>query len=355
MLILHACTPSKRSPVSSQTEISKNHYAQLFKLSYNQTDTFLQILNTQGAVSIAYFWGKSPHVSGYHKINRGNRIVTLSPIFARMLHQLQLSFPIVGVDNISYYPSDLQLPAQTPSLQKNGNLVHEKLISLKPDWVFTYYLAEGDIKNWTRYENSKTHVIFLQNHQEKHPLGRAEWIRPLSYLLGKPQLGDSIFSTIKTAYESQIIQTQNQSNITMMNLPFEGIWYIPPGDSYTDQLLVDAGHNPAWELKKTALSTRIISMEQAVGYLQKSNIWLNVGNVTNRKQMESFDTRLKRFIYNPNLRIFQNDLKLQANGANPYWDLGAVRPDLLLHDLIRIQQGNDLDSLYFYRELPLHQ
>jgi len=48
-------------------------------------------------------------------------------------------------------------------------------------------------------------------------------------------------------------------------------------------------------------------------------------------------------------KLFQFDAKLEANNANPFWDLGACRPDMVLRDLISIRNGQSDSSLYFYR------
>ena len=92
----------------------------------------------------------------------------------------------------------------------------------------------------------------------------------------------------------------------------------------------------------------MISVEQALGYSAEADIWLNTGWC---------DTRIDLYSQNPVFRsmqvpkIFNNTLRMTQGGGNDFWESGAVRPDLILHDLVQILHHQTPDTLYYYKEV----
>ena len=84
-----------------------------------------------------------------------------------------------------------------------------------------------------------------------------------------------------------------------------------------------------------------------------ADYWLNVGYVDSKKDITAKDVRYGSFhafktgaVYNFNKKV--NDL-----GSNDYWESGAVNPQLVLADLIRILHPGLLpkDTLVYYKQL----
>jgi len=351
---------SCQSTTSPQVENAKtrcipNKYAQLFEISLTKNDTLLTVYGPEKKAIGLYHWGKSTHISNYSKINRGHTYVALSAVFARMISELQLGHFTQAVDNANYIPKDVILSKNCASLQTSGILNKEALLQLQPQITFTYLLDGRGEHEWQRLSNNEHTVVFIQNHLEAHPLARAEWIRAMGWILGKPHLADSLFNTIESGYLALKKQGKSLSNsqTVMLNLPFEGIWHIPNKSAYFTQLLLDAHFNPSWltegSFKGTGASS--LPLENAINMIQESTVWLNLGTLKHRSEITQYDTRLERFLSQKDLRFFQNDKQLEPKGANSYWDLGAVHPELLLNDLIQIQRNASTEALYFYREI----
>jgi iron complex transport system substrate-binding protein len=352
---LTACQPSKIPfETPSKTQSVSNHYAKLYRLSYDKSDTFLHVLDENQKPVISYFWGKSSSFPDHHKIHAKGKKIVLSVLFARILKELDISSEIVGVDNLAYFPADIPVANSCISLQKSGIVDYETLLKLPARLTFAYFLQTNDFQQLNRLNSANHTVVFIQSHQEEHPLARAEWIRPMAWLLGKPKQGDSIFNLIKQHYELLTLASKKlpqPKKRVMLNLPFQGSWYVPNGRNYFTRLLFDAGLEPAWEFspQQSSKESILISLEQAVGYLQHCDYWLNLGSATNKSDVSNSEPRLSSFCRNPRIKLFQCDLKMEAQGANPFWDLGFVHPELLLSDLIEIQKGTS--TLNFYRRL----
>ena len=345
-------------PLETPTTTSKpvaNHHAQLFQLSTTKSDTFLHIYGSRKRVIARYFWGKSEHIAAHQKIYRKPSVVALSALFARMLHELQLGDALIGVDNLDYLPTEITRNPRCKSVQKTGVLDQEALIKMQAAVVFCYLLDGTGEADWLRLQRDSQSVVFIQSHLESHPLARAEWIRPMGWLLGRAALSDSLFRDIETRYLQLCKQsdTLTESPKTMLNLPFQGIWHIPNRDAYFTQLLHDAGLNPVW-LKPnshpgTGAST--LPLEQALTYVQSADIWLNLGTSRSKADMVKYEPRLFDLVQKKKLRCYQNDRLLEANGANAFWDLGALHPERILSDLLHIRKSDPNKDLYFYREL----
>lgn len=355
LLILSCQSAISPKVENAQTRSIPNKYAQLFEISLTKNDTLLTVFGPDKKAIGLYSWGKSTHISNHSKINRGHTYVALSAVFARMISELQLGRFIQGVDNANYIPKDVFLSKNCASLQTSGILNKEALLKLQPQITFTYLLDGRGEQEWQRLSNNEHTVVFIQNHLEAHPLARAEWIRAMGWILGKPHLADSLFNAIESRYLTLKKQGKTLPNAqrVMLNLPFEGIWHIPNKSAYFTQLLLDANFEPSWLTESSFHGTGASSLplENAINMIQESAVWLNLGTVKHRSEITQYDTRLERFLSQKDLRFFQNDKQLESKGANSYWDLGAVHPELLLRDLIQIQQNASTEALYFYREI----
>lgn len=349
------CQGQEKQPnLANDTNEIPNKFARLFEISTTKTDTLLKIYGQYQHTIGQYFWGKSKKVENHIKINREGTYVALSAVFARMIHELELSNRISGVDNLAFIPKDISLPNHCISLQQGGILNKESLLKIQPQITFTYLLDGNGEKEWKRLQQNNHAVVFVQSHLESHPLARAEWIRAIGWILGKPKTADSLFQQIETTYNR--LKSENrvqESQTVMLNLPFEGIWHIPNDSAYFTQILRDAQFQPSWlihtSLKGTGASS--ISMEDAIGFIQKSTFWLNLGSIKNKSEIGQVDSRLNSVINKRCPFIYQNDKQLEINGANSFWDLGTVHPEIILNDLIQIQKGTSSGALYFYRKL----
>ena len=354
LIIIGCHRPEAQKNIPGAARKIPNKFAQLFDLYTTKTDTLVHIYGQNQRPIGQYFWGKSEILQNHIKITRGNTYVTLSAVFARMIHELNLGDCIKGIDNRSFIPKDIKLHKNCNSLQQGGILNKEALLQIKPQITFTYLLDGSGEQEWKRLQHEQHCVVFIQSHLESHPLARAEWIRAVGWILGKPKLADSLYQQIETSYiELKSSNTDGDPKTVMLNLPFEGIWHIPNDSAYFTQILRDAHFNPSWliESSHSGIGASSISMEDAIQYIQKSSYWLNLGSIKDISEITQIDARLAEVTSKKSPNIFQNDKQIELNGANSFWDLGTVHPELILKDLILMQKDTSSEGLYFYRKL----
>ena len=118
------------------------------------------------------------------------------------------------------------------------------------------------------------------------------------------------------------------------------------------QLLRDAGAGYHWADTK-GTGSLALTFETIAPEALKADFWLDVGDINSRKDILAQDTRFGAFrsfrsdaVYNYNRRV--NDA-----GSSDYWETGAVNPQKVLADLIRILHPGVLptDTLIYYKQI----
>ena len=366
--ILNGCQNAPKKSGPNDIGWIKNTHAQLFRIGLTKTDSFLEVYDApKSMLSIGkFYWGSSTKIEGYQKIENRDKIVSLSAIHTGMLAELGLAKSIVGVESKQYiahpafYSSSLLNSMQ--ELAPDGPIIPEKLANLKPQILIGYVFNIQEKNTIERIAKNHFPVIWANNHLEPHPLGRAEWIVAMGWLLGKSKESANLFQGISKEYLTIAKQASEpehekksttESNISkirptvMMNIPYNGQWFVPQGQSYMSRFILDAGGMPI-TLQPEGSGSNMVGLEKALQAMKLADIWINTDNCNTRKCLTEMEPRVMNIKAMQGNRVFNFNKKLNSNGSNSYWDLGCIFPNLVLRDLYNIIQ-NDTQSLYFYR------
>jgi len=366
--ILNGCQNAPKKSGPDDILWIKNTHAQLFRIGLTKTDSFLEVYDApKSMLSIGkFYWGSSTKIEGYQKIENRDKIVSLSAIHTGMLAELGLAKLIVGVESKQYiahpaiYSSSLLNSMQ--ELAPDGPIIPEKLANLKPQILIGYVFNIQEKNTIERIAKNHFPVIWANNHLEPHPLGRAEWIVAMGWLLGKSKESANLFQGISKEYltiAKQASEPEHEkkpttvSNISkvrptvMMNIPYNGQWFVPQGQSYMSRFILDAGGMPI-TLQPEGSGSNMVGLEKALQAMKLADIWINTDNCNTRKCLTEMEPRVMNIKAMQGNRVFNFNKKLNSNGSNSYWDLGCIFPNLVLRDLYNIIQ-NDTQSMYFYQ------
>lgn len=366
--ILNGCQNAPKKSGPNDIVWIKNTHAQLFRIGLTKTDSFLEVYDApKSMLSIGkFYWGSSSKIEGYQKIENRDKIVSLSAIHTGMLAELGLAKSIVGVESKQYiahpaiYSSTLLDSVQ--ELAPDGPVIPEKLANLKPQILIGYVFNIQEKNTIERIAKNHFPVIWANNHLEPHPLGRAEWIVAMGWLLGKSKESANVFKGISKEYlaiakqaaeadqEKKSTTGSNRSKVqptVMMNIPYNGQWFVPQGQSYMSQFILDAGGMPI-TLQPEGSGSNMVGLEKALQTMKLADIWINTDNCNTRKCLTEMEPRVMNVKALQGNRVFNFNKKLNSNGSNSYWDLGCIFPNLVLRDLYKIIQ-NDTQSMYFYQ------
>ena len=340
-------------------------------------------------------WQGAKDVEFYHEIaTPAKRIVALSSSYVAMLDAIGAAERIVGVSGARFIstPSVRKAIAQGRVADVGYDSVFdfERVKALGTDLVLLYGIA-GEAKIISdKLTELGIPYIYIGDYIESDPLGKAEWVVALGYLCGMEEQGKEFFKGVEERYNA----LRNRQHCSayhprvMLNLPYRDTWFMPPHGSYMVRLIEDAGgeyilktrddnqqtrderretrENAKCKMQNAKLdkangqklmaksqnSSMPISLEEALLLASKADFWINLGQVASKEELCATVPRFAGVDAVKFGRIYNNTKRTTESGGSDFWESGAVRPDLILRDLVKILHYEaPTDSLYYYKKM----
>jgi iron complex transport system substrate-binding protein len=287
-----------------------------------------------------------------------HRVITLSTTHTAMINQLGMGGSIAGLSGSRYvYDPEIRKRIDAGEILDVGydqGLNYEAIVSLDPDVVFIYGV-ENNMKGISeKLADLGIPAVFCGEYLERHPLGKAEWIRFFALFYGLEQESEHFFQQIDSSYNALVtIAGAVQSKPRVLNgLPWKDTWYVAGGRSFAARLIRDAGGDYLWSDHPSDEAVPL-DLESVYVRAVKADVWINPGAAVNLGQLARFDERFQDLPVLRNGEVYNNDNRMGPGGGNDYWESGTVRPDLVLADLIKVFHPDLLtDHPYiYYRKL----
>lgn len=298
-----------------------------------------------------------------------DNIVCMSSSHMAFLSEAGASEVVTGVSG-KRFVTDRKIAGNAVEVGYESAFDYESVMALKPDVVLAYTVSSVEPAYISRLEDLGIRVLVLYDHLEQHPLARAEYIRLAGAITGRKEYADSVFSEVARRYTSiaaavrgvpdvvseavnvsclpggagQAAMEGNENRSAgrqgtevkvLLNLPYAEVWYVPGADSYMARLISDAGGTVLGAREGSVSSS--MSLEKAYRLSREADFWLNTGNCRSRDEICRQHPLFCRF--GPMERkhsIHNNIARMNAAGGNDFWESGAVRPDIILSDLVAI-------------------
>ncbi|TVP51804.1 MAG: iron ABC transporter substrate-binding protein [Mongoliibacter sp.] len=230
----------------------------------------------------------------------------------------------------------------------------EKIIDLEPDLVMISTLGE-DLKNLEILKKAGIPTVLNGEYVEQHPLGRAEWIKFTGALLGKLDEANAVFEAIEKDYleaEKMLRDQMAEKPTVLSGVMYKDIWYVPGADSWGARLLDTAGGDYLFADQKGSGSSQL-SYEYVLDRAEDAAFWIGASDFNNLQEMKNADPRYAHFRAFQEGNVFTYTQKRGETGGLEYFELGYLRPDLILKDLIQILHPDVLSDYepYFYTQL----
>ena len=236
----------------------------------------------------------------------------------------------------------------------DGNLNNEAILDMHPGLVMA--MGNQNAKG-TRYKIlTDAGIPVMQNSEflESTPLGRAEWVKVMGALVDKEDLVNKKFSTLELEYNKLVQLAKNVTSKpnVITGMPFKGTWFVPEGDSYLTHFIEDAGGANKWA-GTHGIGSLPLNFEAVAPEALHATYWINIGYVDSKKDITAQDTRFADFNPFKNGNLFNNNKLTNDLGSNDYWESGAVNPQVVLADLIKILHPELLPNhqLVYYKQL----
>jgi len=236
----------------------------------------------------------------------------------------------------------------------NGQQLNvERLVTLHPDVVMGYQLG-GEAGPLKKLQGTGIPLVINAEYLERHPLGRAEWIKFMGALFHRERAADSVFRIIEKEYLSAVALafTITDKPKVLSGIVYGDAWFLPGGSSYSARLLEDAGYDYPWKGDSTQGNISM-TFESVYVKAKDADFWVGAGSMRTLKELQEADLRYALFQSFKAHRVYTYTAKLGEKGGNEYLELGYLRPDLILKDLIKISHSELMPQyeLYFYEQL----
>ena len=291
------------------------------------------------------------------------RIVAMSSSHAAMLDAVGCTDRIVGLSGCRYIytPSIRQAIAEgkISEVGYDSAFDFEKISLLNTDIVLLYGVA-GEAKQITsKLEELAIPYIYIGDYIESEPLGKAEWLVAIASLCGEEEQGKKLFAEIEARYNAlrEMVKGSIKRPRVMLNLPYRDTWFMPPYNSYMVRLIEDAGgeyiltENGKRKTKNENSSTAI-SLEEALEMALQCDYWINLGQIASMRELQAVVPHFAKVDAVRKGRIYNNTKRTNESRGSDFWESGAVRPDIILADLVKILHHDyPTDSLYYYKKM----
>ncbi len=285
-------------------------------------------------------------------------IVCTSTTHIPLLDYLGESAALTGFPSLDYISTAsvrTRIEAgQVAELGVDEALNIEKLVSLQPEVVMGYSLT-GDFGQFNRIQEAGIPVLLNAEYLEQHPLGRAEWLKLAGILFNKETMADSVFNYIQNEYLQALAlaKTAGEKPTVMSGIVYGGSWFVPGGRNYAARMLGDAGFTYLWQQDTTAAFLPL-SFENVFNRAHEADFWIGVGSFRTLAELAAADSRYTAFRPYRQHTVYSYNKRIGAQGGSEFLELGYLRPDIILKDLIKIAHPNLLPEhkLFFHFQLP---
>jgi iron complex transport system substrate-binding protein len=365
-IIFFGCSSRKENKKEQSSKASLNiKYATGFKITPQGTSTLVEVTYPyQGATSgYQYLLVPKGQPIPEHKPEATivrtplEKIVCTSTTHIPLLDYLGETNALVGFPSCDYVSSE-KMRARIDSgkvaelgIDKGLNL--ELLTTLQPDVVMGYTMT-SDYGQFKKVEELGLPVVINAEYLEQHPLGRAEWIKFMAVFFGKEREADSIFTAIEKNYldTKAIADTVKFKPHVLSGIVYGDAWFMPGGQNYASKILKDAGCDYLWGTDSSHGFLQL-SFESVYEKAHDADMWIGTGTFNTLKEIAAADQRYAKFKPFQRGMVYTSNAKMGAKGGSEYLELGYLRPDIILKDLVKIGHPQLLPdhALYFHRKL----
>lgn len=259
-----------------------------------------------------------------------------------MLEALGMVDRLTGVSSLGYTSNAAVLAAAAegrivefaPTFETDVELV----IDMAPAAFMT---GGGDDNAYAVMRQAGIPVIANAEWLETDVLARAEWVKYIALFFNAEGEANATFAEIDATYAAasalaNSVPTSERPRV-FSGSSFQGVFYASGGRSYVAQTIAAAGGDYIFADNRDTGSTAHADLELILDRAGDADIWINAATTySSLEDIVAEEPRLARLPSAQNGQVWIYDRDATPTGAVGYWELGVLRPDLILLDLIKI-------------------
>lgn len=268
-------------------------------------------------------------------------IVAMSTTYLPALEVLGLLDTLVGVDTSLYTTNETVVGlVESGDVAEIGNGAEvnvEVALDLEPDLIMTSATGTPEYDAHPTLIEAGLPVVINADYLDSSPLGRAEWVDFIALFYNAEAASEAWFGEVVADYEAlaALAAGVEERPTVFVNTPFDGTWFLPGGQNYMAQLLRDAGADYLWS-DDEGTGSLFLDFETVFDRAADADYWLNIGFFGTLADLVATDERFMEFAAFQNGHVYNHDAITNVNGGSDFFESGAVFPNLVLADLMKI-------------------
>lgn len=349
MVILASPLPAKECDLRSPLKIFQPQFATHFSIAYYKDFKILRVDNEQYLLSNNINPGCE---SSLLKISTPvKKAVMMSTTYLPALELIHQEKSLIGFQGKRYIVSSAYNLDHIKEVSFKFN--PEYLLGLKADLIMGYDSNLTTPKQFQIFKALNIPVVINKDFEENTPLGRAEWLIFISSFYDQEDKAVGIFNSIRDGYfalKEKNSKILNKTKVIVGEIQ-NGYWVTCGGESDLGQMIEDARGD--LKFKRASSNTQKISLEELSHEKVAVDVWLTHNLWVSKKELDKTMKKDRRYMLITAKNIYNNNLIMNINKSNDYWETGLQRPDLLLLDLSAILHPENYRShqLHWYRKL----
>ncbi|MDT8347989.1 MAG: ABC transporter substrate-binding protein, partial [Flavobacteriaceae bacterium] len=330
-------------------------FATGFKLFKNNTDFRLDIFDQEQLKQRFYFSENSTEDSIIAIPTK--RLIVTSTTHITPLDELNQLDNLIGFPQTNFISNpnaiDRINSGAIAEIGSSQQINIEKVLQLKPDLVMSFNI-HGENNQTKLLTDYNIPVLYNGDWTERHPLGKAEWIKVFGLITGEIDLSFHQFMAIKKEYNrlKALVENKTDNPLVISGSVYKDQWFIPGGKSWSAQFITDAGGQYLWGDNERTESLSI-SIEQVIQQAMHSDIWIAPGQFTSYRDLVAVHPLIQQLQPVKDQKVFTYSLTRGANEGVLFFEEATSKPHWVLKDLIRIFHPDVMEKHrpYFFKNL----
>lgn len=219
------------------------------------------------------------------------------------------------------------------NLTTGNELDAEAVFGVMPELLFVYPFGGS---GYEKFLQKGIGCVQISEYLEKHPLGRAEWLKVFGVLLGEEDRASLLFKQIRDNYLALRDSVARASGLkpVVFTASMDGDqWAVPSANSFTAHLIEDAGG--AYLFRDTsATGNLVLTFESFFNAAAKADFWGKIIYADSVQSLDQFTQGDQRLMVLP---AFQKKQLFYCNAMlTDYHGIALLQPDELLRDMVHI-------------------
>ncbi len=267
------------------------------------------------------------------------KVILLNASLVGYFTELGLEDRIIGISSPEYvYSEKIHHLINSGKIGNIGNEQKydiEKIIALKPDAIFTNYIASFD-NTYDLLKKNGIEIIFLDEYLEQNPLEKSKYLLVFGRLFGVEKNAFAKFNEIAENYESlkSLAKKAKKKPLVLANEMYGNQWFLPGGKTNLARFLADANTQ---YINTENTDSRAVPMSFEEVFIKSGNadFWVNAGNHQTKKELLQINPNYAKMNVYRKGKIYTITGR-EKGKANDYFESGVLRSDWVLRDYIKI-------------------